>query len=192
MELHLSIQEVSSYFENKLFIYDYGDCQIKVANLSASPATYLGQTINAQSLKAIAGNNCGHKTGAATSSQTKSQVGTTISLHTDGTNLKGIFVANYNNQRVGYYNDEASTVTYGGTNIATNSYDIIWGTNSGSYNGDNIVANISRTRNPTSVAYIASRNELILADYNNYRLRSVDLSIADGLIRCGWIWLFED
>ena len=169
------------FFDNKLFIYDYGDCQIKVANLSASPATYLGQTINAQSLKAIAGNNCGHKTGAAMSSQTKSEVGTTISLHTDGTNLKGIFVANYNNHRVGYYNNEASAVTYGGTNIATNSYGIIWGTGITTYNGDNIVANISRNKNPTSVAYIASRNELILADYNNYRLRSVDLSIADGL-----------
>ena len=170
------------FFDNKLFIYDYGDCQIKVANLSASPATYLGQTINAQSLKAIAGNNCSHKTGAAMSSKTKIANGyDNISSYTDGTNLKGIFVANYNNHRVGYYNNEASAVTYGGTNIATNSYDIIWGTGSGSYNGDNIVANISRNRYPLSGAYIASRNEFILADYGNNRLRSMDLSVADGL-----------
>jgi hypothetical protein len=169
------------FFEDQLFIYDAGDCQIKVANLSASPSSYLGQTINALSLKAIAGSSCGHKVDSSTGSKMRSDLGTTIGLHTDGSTLKGIFVANYNNHRVGYHNNEAVSVTYGATTIAPNFYGIIWGTGSASYNGDNIVANISRTRYPNAAAYVASRNELILADYNNYRLRSMDLSIGSGL-----------
>ena len=170
-----------AFFDDQLFIYDENDCQIKVANMSGSSRTYFGQTVNANSLKSIAGNGCGYTLGAVGSAKFNSDLGTSIGLHTSGAStLKGIFFTSYNNHRVGYLNNEGSAVTYGGNSINSNEYNVIWGTGSAQYNGDNLVGNIATVYRPTSAFYISSTDELLITDFDNERLRSLDLSTANG------------
>jgi hypothetical protein len=109
-----------------------------------------------------------------------------IAVQYSGATVQGIFVSNYNNHRVYYLNNTASTVTIGGTSIPSyNAGDII-GTGSASYNGD-ALGNLTNLYNQYEItlsnpgsALGTNGLSLYIADYGNLRVRSLDLSSIAG------------
>jgi hypothetical protein len=83
------------------------------------------------------------------------------------------------NNAVNYINLDSQNIVYGGRTFQSLRNQIIAGNQTGSFNGDNQTANISTVWGPYGVQVNSDLSQIIFADHNNYRLRSIDLDSAN-------------
>ncbi|MFZ9596422.1 MAG: hypothetical protein ACO3A2_10135 [Bdellovibrionia bacterium] len=97
-----------------------------------------------------------------------------------GSTLNGIFVSAQGNSYVMYLNTLLTDVDLGGNKIRSFESGIVLGTNNASYNGED-VGKLTRVSSPRGLAiHSISNTELVFADQGNARVRTLDLSIANG------------
>ena len=178
-----------------LYVTDAGHCKVKAVNLSGTTKSsyfYGAVTLPANSTVTIAGVN-----GAATTACTTFATGgyTTarynssggwnqieLNLNGDGS-LLGIFVSDWSSHRITYLNNSTSAITLGNKSVAGASMDTIFNPNgTGSYFMPCTSASSTTCylNNPSGM-YIYN-NKLFIADYNNYRIRSLDISVTNGAV----------
>jgi hypothetical protein len=75
--------------------------------------------------------------------------------------------------------DNSSSVSYGGRTFQSLRNHVIAGTSTGSFNGDDQVANISTVWGPHGVQVTSNGSKILFADRDNYRVRSIDLNSAN-------------
>jgi hypothetical protein len=110
---------------------------------------------------------------------------TGIALNMSGSAVNGIFVANFNGHEVSYLNNTNAQVTYGGRLFNPYAADFaVNAINPGSagFNGDGALGSYLWTYWPDGLMLSASDQKLYIGDIGNYRLRSLDISKANGFL----------
>lgn len=102
-----------------------------------------------------------------------------IAVRTSAGSVQGIFVSNYDYCRNYFVNNTSSAVTYGGATVNGYSAAVVAGTGSCGFNSDGI-GNVTYTNYGWGLSISADKNSLLIGDYNQFRARSLDLSIASG------------
>lgn len=104
-----------------------------------------------------------------------------LAVLTSGSTVLGFFVSAYDQHRVIFVNNTASTLTFGGSAVAGNSAAVVLGTGTAGFNADGL-GNTSRVQTVHGVSVSSDQNSLLVADYANYRARDMDLSSSNGQI----------
>ena len=112
-----------------------------------------------------------------------------MELNMSGSTLLGFFVSDYNQHRIGYVNNTASSVTIGNSIVPSYSMNVIWGGN-GNIPGGGTAGYLDCATNASGIGcYVWNpatmniyNNKLYLADYNNKRIRTLDLSTTNGAV----------
>ncbi|MBC7715066.1 MAG: hypothetical protein H7177_17095 [Rhizobacter sp.] len=170
-----------------LYVTTSGDCRVRAVNLTAVAKTnyYFGSiTLPASSTATVLGATCTTFTTGAFGSVRYNGGWMGIELSMSGSTLKGIFVADYNTNRVTFNNNTLSTITLGNVAIPSYTMNTIWG-NSGGIAGyympcTSASATTCYTYTPSTLMVVGA--QLYLADYSNYRVRTLNLAVADGVV----------
>ncbi len=198
---------------NILYVTDSGHCKVKAINLTGSARTsyfYGAITLPANGTVTIAGINAANASactnfttggvitgGAITSAPPANAYASArfnggwlqVELNMSGSTLRGIFVSEYNQHRIGYLNNTASSVTIGNSIIPSYSMNVIWngngnvpGAGTGAYAMPcpSAAGNACYINNPSGMYIFGS--SLHIADYNNFRVRTLDFSVNNGVV----------
>jgi hypothetical protein len=104
-----------------------------------------------------------------------------IAIATSGSNVTGIYVSQYDQERITYYNNTASSTTIGGDVIPGYYAGVVAGTGTAGFNTDQI-GDVSRIYTAYGISLAANNNSLLVADYDNYRVRALDLTTGSGIL----------
>lgn len=103
-----------------------------------------------------------------------------LAVYAPGGTLQGFFVNNWDNHRTIFVNATAATsLTFGGATAGGNQGVVVLGTGSGAFNTDGL-GSASRVQTGYGLDLNPAQNTLIYPDYDNYRLRTFDLSVNNG------------
>ncbi|MFN7684253.1 MAG: hypothetical protein ACK5QT_02450 [Oligoflexia bacterium] len=103
-----------------------------------------------------------------------------LALHQDSSgNILGFFVTNSDMHRIHYINNTASSITLGGTTMGGYQAGIVVGTGTAGYNGET-VGNLARINFPHGLYSRPGGSELLVADFDNNRLRNLNISVNSG------------
>ncbi|MCB0356227.1 MAG: hypothetical protein KDD40_04430, partial [Bdellovibrionales bacterium] len=83
---------------------------------------------------------------------------------------------------IAFFNTSGGDMTIGGRTVANNKSRFIWGTRVDGYNGDIAPALSSLVAYPLGMTMNVANTQLVIADRDNYRVRSLDVSVANGTI----------
>lgn len=160
--------------ENIIFS-QVNSCRIRVANLNTGGGLTLFTVATAiNNVSTIVGDgNCGwHGT---LSPATSSRIGFPKGLlaHIESSTFKGLFIGTTDVHRLVYANHDASSRSFGGVSVATNSINSIWGSGTGTYSGNSKPGISNTVFNPTGIIY--SGNNIILAEPSNNRVRTIEI-----------------
>ncbi|MCB0421639.1 MAG: hypothetical protein KDD61_11625 [Bdellovibrionales bacterium] len=168
-----------------VYYTDYGGkCHLRVINNTGSNYSYMNGTVvvNSGQVKTITnGGSCNSNTGTYASLQLYQPRG--LSVLSDGVNVYGWFVTNRNHDRITYVNNHSSDITIGGQLVASYQGDFVWNsTTTAGYGGESGPAKNNATNEPWGVTVDASGTKVIIADRLNFRIRQLDISVADGAL----------
>ncbi len=106
-----------------------------------------------------------------------------VALNQDASgNVLGFFVSNSDQHRIHYLNNTASSVTIGGTAVGGYETGVVAGTTAGGgYNGD-AVGNTARVNFAYGLYTRQNGSELLVADYDNWRVRALNIGVASGYL----------
>jgi hypothetical protein len=102
-----------------------------------------------------------------------------LAIATSGGTVSGFFISAYDQHRDIYVNNSVSSITLGGTAVASYNAAVVFGTGTAGYNSDGI-GNVTRTWTGYGISMNSGQTKLLVADFDNYRVRSLDLTIANG------------
>ncbi len=158
------------------------NCYLWAANITGSNTSYYGGavTLNSGQMKRIGGSNtCNSLTGNYNSLRIRNSRGVAV-LENAGI-VRGFFVSMEDQDRITFINNTAAAITIGNTTVNSYQGDYVWGTGNDGYNGDSPPANTSYLFYPRGLSMDSTGNAtLYVADRNNYRLRSLDVSVSNG------------
>jgi len=105
-----------------------------------------------------------------------------LAVYAPSGTVQGFFINNWDNHRTIFVNATAATsLTFGGATAGGNQGVVVLGTGSGAFNTDG-VGSASRVQTGYGLSLNIAQNTLLYPDYDNYRLRTFDLSISNGEI----------
>ncbi len=164
-----------------LYISTYGGCKARMVNLSGALASFFdgGVTIADDNVGTLFGTTCGQDAIAAPELYTAINFGQNrgFQVWEDG-GIKGFFINNTQYHRSIFVNNTTSAISVGGRAVPGLSSWNIFGTGNAEYNGNNSSGYLSYLYGPYGLELIG--DELLVADYGNGRVRTLDLSVADG------------
>lgn len=171
-----------------LYVTTSGDCRVRGINMTGLSKTniwYNSVTLPASTTSTYVGTSCGTFTTGAYNSARYNGGWMGLELKMNGSIMEGMFVSDYNTHRITYVNNSATSATYGGTTIASNSMGIIWGNPVGTAGYYMPCSSASSTttcylNNPSTLNIF--NNKLFVADYTNYRVRTLNLASSDGAV----------
>lgn len=99
-----------------------------------------------------------------------------------GTTIQGFFVSNMDHHRVNFVNNTTSTLTYGSQAIAGHQSGLVFGTGSGSFNGDSLFGSATTVNQNSQLDLDSTGSTLWVTDIYNYRVRALDLAANNGLV----------
>ncbi len=112
-----------------------------------------------------------------------------VELNLSGSTLNGIFVSEYNQSRIAYLNNTAGSVTFGNSIVPSYSMNVIWNGSGNVPGGGTAAYYMPCTSAGGNACYVntpsgmfAFGNKLYVSDYANFRVRSLDLSTANGTV----------
>lgn len=168
--------------DNVLYFTQREQCRLRAVNLSGSTKTYFGGavSINNNQVKTIAGDGtCNVAAGAYSSLRFRNPRG--LALQYDGSNnVIGFFVANDDYDRITYINNTGSAVTIGGKAVSNNQGQYVWGNGQDGYSGESKPASNNLLYTPRGMTLNAAGDKLVIADVENYRVRTLDISVDNG------------
>lgn len=160
---------------NVLYFTETGTCTVRAVNLSASTQTWWGGAVT------ITSNNVGTLIGSTCTTYAEGPVATHrflgnimgLELRRNGTTLEGLYLSDYNNQHVIFANNTASSITIGNAAVPSYNTKTIWGNGVAAYYMPCNYASSSTCYVYTPSELLLIGNKLYLADYNNFRIRSL-------------------
>ncbi len=164
-----------------LYISEYSSCRVRVVNRTGSTISFYGSlTVSSGKMRTILGNATGN-----TCSMTEGAAPGTARVQNPRNIFlvnNALFVANNGNHSITAVNLSASTQTYGSVSVASYNMNRIIGNGSGGYLGEGSQASATRFYTPYDISYDSTRNEYLVADYSNYRLRGVKSDFTTELL----------
>lgn len=158
------------------------DCRLRVWNRTAGTINFFNSTVSVLSgqTATLAGSaaDCSYVGGARAALRLGQVYG--FGVHESGGVVQGFFLPSYNYHRVMYVNNLNSSQAHGGTTVNALEGATVLGDGNAAYNGDGALGNLVRVYNPFNMSMTASGNDVLLADYNNLRIRR--MTLASGLI----------
>lgn len=103
-----------------------------------------------------------------------------LAIHEVAGVLEGFFVTSTDAHRVIYSNARNTTKTFGSVAVGAYLSQTIWGNGTGNYSGNTKPASTNTVFNPYGITI--DNNSLILVDFSNNRLRTLDIGTNDGNI----------
>jgi hypothetical protein len=104
-----------------------------------------------------------------------------LAVATSAGAVSGFFVSAYDQHRDIFVNNTASATTIGGTAVAGYTAAVVLGTGTGGYNTDG-TGNVTRIFTGYGLSLNPAQTKLLVPDYDNNRVRDLDLTIANGQI----------
>lgn len=176
---------------NILYVTDSGHCKIKAINLTGTAKSnyFFGSiTLPANSTVTVLGNGvsgtaCTSYTEGNSSAMRMSNGWNMLELKMSGSTLQGLFLSEWNTNLIAFINNTASSITLGNQTVSANSMLRIWNTSGGSgyYMPCSSAASTTCYLKTPGGLYI-NGNKLYVADYNNFRVRSLDISTTNGAV----------
>ncbi len=165
-----------------------GDCRLSVANPTSTTYSFYGGAVTLApntSYRVGGSGSCNtYAVGSANKAWSAQRLKTPygITPYYNGSTYYGWFATNSDHDVVTFFNASASPITIGGVTVNPGMSDHVWGTRVDGYNGDNQSAKNSLLWYAWGMELSMDKNTLYLGDRDNYRLRSLDLSVADGQV----------
>lgn len=162
---------------------DENSCDLKVANLttingsSSDISTMNGLNVLANTSRDISGNGCNNSSGGTRTGGVLYQGSVGLALHEVAGQVVGAFISSATRHRVFYLNRQGVQVTIGGQSINDDTAYSVMGNGTLGYNGNNNSGKNTWVNVPT--ALILSGTSLIIGDYNNAAIRSLNISQND-------------
>lgn len=168
--------------DNILYFTEYGGCRLRAINLSLVSKSYFSSAItatsnNVTSLSGVYG-GCNITNGAY--NVARYQQPADVELKKSGATLEGFYITSLNAHRVQFINNTGSSITQGATAVPSLQVGTVVGDGTADYNGNGLVGNQIKLYNPFGL--LISGSSLLISDINNFRLRSFDTSINNGLV----------
>ena len=176
---------------NILYVTDSGHCKIKAINLTNVDKTnyFFGSiSLPANSTVTLLGNGvvgtaCNTYVEGGVSSMRMGNGWNQLELLMNGSTLQGLFLSEWNTSLVALINNTSSSIVLGNQTVPSYQMLRIWNTSgsSGYYMPCTQAASTTcYLRNPGGL-YL-SGGKLYVADYSNYRVRSLDVSVTNGAV----------
>jgi sugar lactone lactonase YvrE/uncharacterized protein YcgI (DUF1989 family) len=176
---------------NILYVTDSGHCKVKAINLTTTARTnyFFGAiTLPASSAVTVSGINSLATTACttyATGAYTAARYAggwMQVELKMNSTTMQGLFITDNSTHRVAFINNTASGITLGNTLVPSFNSGTIWNTGGASYYMPCTSASSATCylNNPSGMLAVGST--LYLADYSNYRIRTLDLAVSNGAV----------
>lgn len=165
-----------------LHISETKGCYVRVANLSGAAVSFYGGdlTIANNEVKRVAGsNNCNSNSNQLYNAMRFRQP-RDVQPYYSGATYYGWFVTSYDHDRVVFVNATAGDLTIGNRTFTAKKGHYVWGNGSAGYSGESKPAMSNLVNVPWGLSMNAAGTKLILADRDNYRIRTLDVSVANG------------
>ena len=161
-------------------------CQIMAVNLTATVRTnyfFNAITLPAYSTVQVLGGVCNSNNNVASAVPYSSAYTyggwMPFELRKNGTTLEGFYVGSSDINRIAFYNNTASSITVGNQAVPAYNAQQFWGNGIGGFEPNCTAANNNcYILYPLSLSQIGTK--LYLADFNNFRIRSVATNVANG------------
>lgn len=168
-----------------MYVIESGSCRIRVIENNSSTRTnfLFGSTsLNSNSTLTVLGTSCTTFAQGAVASSRFNGGYVGIEPLISGSSLSGIFYTDSNSHRVVYYNNTASSVTVGNATVAAYNTNTIWGNGTAAYSMPCSSASSGTCFVNTPSALSKMGNNLFLADYSNYRIRYLPVTVTNGTV----------
>lgn len=164
---------------------DYaGRCHLRAINNTGSNYSYMGGAVvvNSGQVKTITnGASCTSTNDTYANIRFYQPRGLSV-LDNAGT-VKGWFVTNRAHDRTTFLNNTAAAITIGGRSVPSYEGHYVWNsTTTAGYGGESGPAMNNATNEPWGIIVDNTGNNLIMADRLNFRIRALDISVADGAL----------
>lgn len=166
-----------------LHFTEYSGCRVRAVNTTGSTRTFFGGGISIADGKVMTlfgTGNCGVNTDNYTTLRVRRPRG--LQIYQPGGVFKGWFVSNDDYDRISFVNNTASSITMGNQAVASYTGNYIWGNGQDGYNGDAISGKDSLVNYVYGITLDSTENKIVIADRNNYRVRSMEINVNDGNI----------
>jgi hypothetical protein len=162
----------------EIFFSDTNQCRVRVINQSGGVLNYFSNAISIPvgESGSLMDSGCGFTKGIYSSARVRYPYG--IELVTNGLTVEGLFVTESSRSSIGFLNFSGSSKTFGGKVVDDEDFDFVFGTSQSGFNGDSFSGYQTNLKTPFGIDLVG--NELVVADQNNYRVRGLDVSVADG------------
>lgn len=169
-----------------VFWTELSGCRVGVANPTSTTYNFYGGSVSLppNTAKRIGG------TGSCTTHSTANAYKLWNSQHLrqpfnitpyyNGSTYFGWFVSNSDHDVVTFFNTHSAPITIGGRQIDPNYSHHIWGNRYDGFNGDSQTATDTLLWYPWGLTMNNAKTKLILGDRDNYRLRTLDVSVNSG------------
>ncbi|MCB9024689.1 MAG: hypothetical protein H6625_00090 [Bdellovibrionaceae bacterium] len=166
---------------------ELGGCYVGVANDTGNNYSFYGGAVLLNSGNAMRVGGTGTcNTLVDTTEQTWSAMQIRdpqgIVAYHNGTSYYGWFVSNEEHDAISFFNTSGAPITIGNRTIAINKSRFIWGNRVDGFNGDIKPAISSLLWYPLGLVMNVAQTNLYVADRDNYRIRSLDVSVNNGNI----------
>ncbi len=166
------------------FVESGANCRLRIVNNTASNRSYMGGavTVNAGQVGTLTGGaSCGTNTGVYSALRFQQPRG--LAVWENAGSVLGFFVTNRDHDRTTFLNNTASSVTLGGQEVSPYNGDYVWhSTTEAGYGGGSTPARNNPTNEPWGATVNSSGTEFILADRLNFRIRTLNISTANGAV----------
>ncbi|MCB0412767.1 MAG: hypothetical protein KDD50_00435 [Bdellovibrionales bacterium] len=165
-----------------------GDCRIGVANPTGSTFNFYNGalTLNPSSALYVGGSGVCDTFTTATShklwSAQKLRDPQGVVPYYSGVNYYGWFVSNDDHDMITFFNSTGGNITVGGQTISSAYSHVVFGTRVDGFNGDSLSAINTLLWTPLGLELNSTQTALIVADSDNYRIRSLDISVGSGSV----------
>lgn len=168
--------------DNILYVAEYSSCRLRALGLpGATTRSVAGKSITAGQLLTLAGNGCASAPVGTNSDLTVNLYNRPlgIELLKSSGQVKGVFVADRDGNRVSFLNNDPSTVTIGNVAVATQKVNVVFGT------GNSIGSNPPTGANSVVVNPIGlyiDGGVLYVGSRGTSAVRTLDISSNNGVV----------